>query len=187
MKRLLSLIAASAALGLAASAYAAPPEDSGAAQAPSAEQTPAPPQPDNPATAPASGSTSSDAAAQSGTSDSTATSSASASKGGDAQTVPAPGGQSSNGPDNTRLAAITPSGMSPQEACAGFQNNTDCAATLHVAQNLNIPFADLKAKLASGEKIDAAIKEMKPDADAEAELMKAVKQAREDAGSPPSG
>ena len=167
MKRFFSLIAASAALGLAASAYAAPPEDTGAAQAPSAEQTPAPP--------------------ASGTSDSTAPASSATTNSADAQTVPAPSAQSANGPDNTRLAAITPSGMSPQEACAGFQNNTDCAATLHVAQNLNIPFADLKAKLASGERIDAAIKEMKPDADAQAELTKAVNQAHEDAGSPPSG
>ncbi|HEX4388488.1 MAG TPA: hypothetical protein VH109_07665 [Steroidobacteraceae bacterium] len=82
----------------------------------------------------------------------------------------------------TRLAAIVPKGMDSQEACHGFASVTDCALTLHVAQNLNISFADLKSKLASGQSLIAAISDMKPGVDPQAEVQKAEAEARSDMG-----
>ena len=148
MKRFLTLIAATAALGLAAFAYAAGPEDqAGAAQPSPAEQ------PSMPSTDPA---TQSDASAQSSGSTS----------------------------QSTRLAAIVPSGMSAQEACAGFRSVDECAATLHASQNLSIPFPDLKSRVTGGAKLGTAIHQLKPDANVKAELRKAEEQARSDTRTP---
>jgi hypothetical protein len=151
MKRFLTLIAATAALGLAAFAYAGGPED----QAGAAQPSPAA-QPSMPSTDPAM---QSDPAATAQSSASTA--------------------------QSTRLAAIVPAGMSAQEACTGFRSVEECAATLHVSQNLSIPFPDLKSKVTGGAKLGAAIHQLKPDANVKAELRKAEEQARSDTRSPP--
>jgi glucose/arabinose dehydrogenase len=151
MKRFLTLIAATAALGLAAFAYAAGPED----QADAAQPSPAA-QPSMPSTDPA---TQSDPAATAQSSASTA--------------------------QSTRLAAIVPAGMSAQEACTGFRSVEECAATLHVSQNLSIPFPDLKSRVTGGAKLGAAIHQLKPDTNVKAELRKAEEQARSDTRSPP--
>ena len=79
-----------------------------------------------------------------------------------------------------RLAALVPSGMSAQEACAGFRTVEECAATLHASQNLNIPFEDLKSRVTGGTKLGAAIHQLKPDANIKAEVRKAAEQARSD-------
>ena len=150
MKRFLTLIAAIAALGLAAFAYAGGPEDQAGAAQPS------------PATQPSMQST--DPTTQS---DPAATAQSSASTA-----------------QSTRLAAIVPSGMSAQEACTGFRSVEECAATLHVSQNLSIPFPDLKSKVTGGAKLGAAIHQLKPDANVKAELRKAEEQARSDTRSP---
>jgi len=65
------------------------------------------------------------------------------------QSDPAATAQSSTSTtgQSTRLAAIVPAGMSAQEACAGFRSVEECVATLHVSQNLSIPFPDLKSKV----------------------------------------
>jgi len=148
MKRILTLMAATAALGLAAFAYAGGPEDqAGAAQPSPAEQ------PSMPSTDPA---TQSDASAQSSGSTS----------------------------QSTRLAAIVPSGMSAQEACAGFRSVDECVATLHASQNLSIPFPDLKSRVTGGAKLGTAIHQLKPDANVKAEVRKAEEQARIDTRSP---
>ena len=156
MQRFLTLIAATAALGLAGLVYAGGPEDqTGAAQRSPAEQ-PAMPStdPTSPyATAP--------------------------------QTDPSAMAQSSVSTlESTRLAAIVPSGMSTQEACAGFRSVEECAATLHASQNLSIPFADLKSRVTGGTKLGAAIHQLKPDANVRAEVRKAEDQARSDTRSP---
>jgi hypothetical protein len=83
-------------------------------------------------------------------------------------------------PPRTRLAAIVPSGMTPQEACLGFDSVAQCAATLHAAQNLNLPYPGLKSKVTGGQNLAAAIHDLKPSADAKAEARKAVDQARAD-------
>lgn len=150
MKRFLTLIAAIAALGLAAFAYAGGPEDQAGAAQPS------------PATQPSMQST--DPTTQS---DPAATAQSSASTA-----------------QSTRLAAIVPAGMSAQEACAGFRSVEECVATLHVSQNLSIPFPDLKSKVTGGAKLGAAIHQLKPDANVKAELRKAEEQARSDTRSP---
>jgi hypothetical protein len=79
-----------------------------------------------------------------------------------------------------RLAALVPSGMSAQEACAGFRTVEECAATLHASQNLNIPFEDLKSRVTGGTKLGAAIHQLKPDANVKSEVRKAAEQARSD-------
>ena len=150
MKRFLTLITATAVLGLAAFAYAGEPEDQAGAAQPSMP--------------------SSDPTTQSATvpqTDPAATAQSSASTG-----------------QSTRLAAIVPAGMSAQEACAGFRSVEECVATLHVSQNLSIPFPDLKSKVTGGAKLGASIHQLKPDANAKAELRKAEEQARSDVRSP---
>lgn len=84
----------------------------------------------------------------------------------------------------TRLAAIVPHGMSPQEACGGFMSTTQCAAALHAAKNLDIPFADLKAKVTGGQRLGAAIHALKPNADSKPEARRAEQQARSDLHAP---
>ncbi len=87
---------------------------------------------------------------------------------------------------NTKLSSnldkLLPNGMSAQQACDGFKNLGQCVAAIHVANNLNIPFADLKAKMTGkgAESLGKAIKTLKPDADAKAEAKKANKQAEKD-------
>jgi hypothetical protein len=88
---------------------------------------------------------------------------------------------------NTRLAAAAPPGMSAQEACSGFKTISECATTLHAAQNLDIPFADLKSKVAGGQNLAAAIHDLQPGADAKAEARRAAEQARSDLHAAPRG
>lgn len=85
---------------------------------------------------------------------------------------------------STHLAALVPAGMSPEEACTGFKSVKDCAASLHASQNLSIPFADLKSKVTGGQGLGAAIHELKPDANARAEVKKAEGQAQDDVHGP---
>ena len=81
---------------------------------------------------------------------------------------------------NPRLAALAPPGMSADEACAGFRSVDECAATLHAAQNLGIPFPDLKSRVTGGKNLGAAIHDLKPKAKATTEVRKAEDQARTD-------
>jgi len=81
---------------------------------------------------------------------------------------------------NTRLAALVPAGLTPEDACRGFKDLSECSAALHVAQNLNIPFADLKDRVASGQSLGTAIHALKPKADSKREAQRAAEQARED-------
>ena len=151
MKRFLTFIAATAALGLAGLAYAGGPEDQTGAQPSPAEQR------SMPSTDPTT----------------------------PYATDPSAMAQSSvSSLQSTRLAAIVPSGMSTQEACAGFRNVEECAATLHASQNLNIAFPDLKSRVTGGTKLGTAIHQLKPDANVKAEVRKAEEQARSDTRSP---
>lgn len=81
---------------------------------------------------------------------------------------------------NTRLAALVPTGLSPEDACTGFKDLGECSATLHVAQNLNIPFADLKDRVTSGQSLGTVIHFFKPDVDSRREAQRAEEQARQD-------
>jgi len=81
-----------------------------------------------------------------------------------------------------KLQKLLPQGPNIQEACDGFKKLGDCVCSIHVSQNLDIPFADIKAKATgkSAEKLEAAIHELKPSADAKAEKKKAYKQAEKE-------
>jgi len=74
--------------------------------------------------------------------------------------------------------------MSATEACSGFKSTTECAAALHAAQNLGIPFKDLKSRMSGGEKLGAAIHDLKPGADVRSEVSRAEEQARADLRAP---
>jgi hypothetical protein len=77
-----------------------------------------------------------------------------------------------------RLAAMVPPGMTNRDACADFASVMECATALHAAQNLQLPFMELKSRVAGGQNLAAAIYQLKPDADATAEVLKA--QAKSD-------
>jgi hypothetical protein len=100
------------------------------------------------------------------------------------QSAPEESNPSDNATDNARLAAVLPRGMSSQEACRGFTSLDLCAATLHAAQNLNIPFADLKGQVAAGQGLGAAIHTVKPSVDANAEATRAKAQAQQNMRAP---
>jgi hypothetical protein len=163
MKRINSLIAITAALGFAglAGAQTASPDPAMQPQAqpsepmPSEEPMPAP-------TTPAAPSTAADPSI------------------GSASTT----SSSATGEPGTRLAAIAPSGMTTQEACTGFNSVSECVTALHVSQNLSIPFPELKAKVTGGQKLGAAVHELKPAADAKAEVRKAEEQTQSDLHAP---
>ncbi|MBS0377056.1 MAG: hypothetical protein JSS29_01110 [Proteobacteria bacterium] len=87
-------------------------------------------------------------------------------------------------PGKAGLAALVPPGITPSEACNGFNSVQLCAATLHAAQNLNLNFSDLKHKVAPGESLGAAIHTLRPQADAAAEERRAKAQALQDLQSP---
>ena len=96
------------------------------------------------------------------------------------QGMPQQEGPAAPSSPRTHLAMLVPAGMSTEEACTGFKNVKDCAASLHASVNLNIPFGDLKAKVTGGQGLGAAIHELKPEANARAEVRKAQGQAQDD-------
>jgi hypothetical protein len=81
---------------------------------------------------------------------------------------------------NTRVASLVPAGMSTKDACIGFQNMAQCSAALHAAQNLNLPFADLKSRMIGGMSLLATIHALRPKADARREALRAEQQANAD-------
>ncbi len=87
---------------------------------------------------------------------------------------------------NTKLSSnldkLLPNGMTAQDACKGFRNLGQCVAAIHVANNLNIPFADLKAKMTGSGSVSLgkAIKDLKPAVNAKSEAKRANKQAAQD-------
>src|SRR5579863_6279426 len=88
---------------------------------------------------------------------------------------------------DTKLAAwltpLLPSGMTLATAAAGFKNEGQFVAALHVAKNLNIPFLELKDRMTAGESLGAAIHALKPDLDAktvESASVTADEQSRND-------
>jgi len=157
LKRLSTLITAAAALAVATLACAVQPQ---------------PGQPEHPSTRPAPSSPESTPPHQPPVDPNTMPSGQSPPDPSTASSAPA-------SPSN-RLAAIVPAGMSTREACLGFDNVKECATALHAAHNLNLPFAVLKTKLTDGQKLSAAIHDLKPEADAGAEARKAEAQAQRD-------
>lgn len=89
---------------------------------------------------------------------------------------------STNSKLSQKLDSLLPKGMTAQDACQGFKNLGQCVAAIHVAHNLDIPFADLKDKMtgSGSESLGKAIRDLKPDANAKAEEKKAKGQANDD-------
>jgi len=79
-----------------------------------------------------------------------------------------------------RLAAMMPAGMTAESACMGFKSLNGCSAALHVSRNLNIPFADVRDRMASGQSLAIAVHALQPSADLPKEVRRAEDQARED-------
>jgi hypothetical protein len=82
-----------------------------------------------------------------------------------------------------RLTALLPSGMTLDQAAAGFKNEGQFIAALHVSKNLGIPFTELKDRVTAGESLGAAIHALKPDVDekaAETAAATAEAQAKDD-------
>ncbi len=82
----------------------------------------------------------------------------------------------------TRLKTLLPRDVDPHTASKGFENLKDFVVTVHASNNLNVPFPELKHKMADGSSkaLQKAIHELKPDVDAKAETKKAGEQAKQD-------
>ncbi len=78
----------------------------------------------------------------------------------------------------SRVKLLLPAGMSLADASSGFKNQGQFIAALHVSQNLNIPFDQLKAKMTGTDhmSLGAAVHSLRPDLPAD-ETGKEVKKA----------
>jgi hypothetical protein len=81
-----------------------------------------------------------------------------------------------------KLKTLLPEGVEPHAASKGFGDLKDFVSVVRAANNLNVPFNDLKYKMANGssKELQKAIHELKPDVDAKAETKKASEQAKQD-------
>jgi hypothetical protein len=66
---------------------------------------------------------------------------------------------------STRIQPLLPAGSTVAAASAGFRNQGEFIAALHVSRNLNIPFDQLKAKLTgnNAESMGQAIHDLRPE------------------------
>jgi hypothetical protein len=82
----------------------------------------------------------------------------------------------------TRLTPLVPKGMTLDQAAAGFKNQGQFIAALHVSHNLDIPFATLKAEMTGPDhdSLGKAIRDLQPAANAKAEAKKAENEADAD-------
>ncbi len=82
-----------------------------------------------------------------------------------------------------KLTPLLPKGMTLQTAAAGFKNQGQFIAALHVSKNLNIPFTKLKAEMTGKDhdSLGQAIHELRPGADATRAAKHAESEATEDA------
>ena len=80
-----------------------------------------------------------------------------------------------------RLKAVLNEGMNLSIAAKGFRNGEEFAAVAHASRNLGVPFMVLKHRVLEEHKsLAAAIRELKPDADAVKEAGRARIMARAD-------
>jgi len=83
---------------------------------------------------------------------------------------------------SSKLQSLLPAGANLQTAAQGFKNLGQFVAAVHVSHNLGIPFDQLKSKMLGPppESLGKAIHDLKPTANAKAELKKAEHQAQQD-------
>jgi hypothetical protein len=82
----------------------------------------------------------------------------------------------------SRLQTLFPAGTDLSKESAGFRNLGQFVAAAHVSHNLDIPWADLKAKMTGDHRVSLgkAIQDLKPQTDAKTEANKAEKEADTD-------
>jgi hypothetical protein len=86
---------------------------------------------------------------------------------------------------SARLAPLLPAGTNIQTAATGFRTLGQFVAAVHASHNLNIPFAQLQAKMTgpNAESLGHAIKDLQPTASnqtVKADVKQAKQQARQD-------
>jgi hypothetical protein len=84
---------------------------------------------------------------------------------------------------DSKVQALLPSGMTLQNATAGFKNMGQFVAALHVSHNLNIPFDQLQKEVAGGKSLGQAIETLRPNTTksaAKAAVKEAEAQAKQD-------
>ena len=96
--------------------------------------------------------------------------------------VPVPQRISANAALVARLQPLIPPGMTAATAATGFKNEGQFIAALHVAHNLNIPFAQLKAEMTGSDhdSLGQAIHDLQSGVNAKAAVKTAEHQARAD-------
>lgn len=78
------------------------------------------------------------------------------------------------------LAKRLPEGTDVRAAASGFRTLGDFVAAVHVSTNLQVPFADVKARMMNGGSLGAAIAGLRPDTDAQIEARKARAMAHDE-------
>jgi len=81
-----------------------------------------------------------------------------------------------------RLTPLLPTGTTLDQAAAGFKNQGQFIAALHVSKNLGIPFAQLKGEMTGSDhdSLGKAIHDLKPTVDAKAAAKAAEDEAKAD-------
>ena len=93
--------------------------------------------------------------------------------------VPVPEKIAANPALVAHLQPLLPSGMTLANAATGFKNQGQFIAALHVSQNLNIPFAQLKAEMTGTDhdSLGQAIHQLQPAANTKVAVKTAEHQA----------
>jgi hypothetical protein len=80
-----------------------------------------------------------------------------------------------------RLKPVLNRGAQMSVAAEGFRNAEEFATVAHAARNTNVPFMVLKHRVVTeGKTLEAALREVKPDVDAKAEVARAEAAAKSD-------
>ncbi len=80
----------------------------------------------------------------------------------------------------TRLQPLFPAGTDITAASHGFKNTGQFVAAAHVSKNLDIPFDEIKTRVASGDSLGDAVRALKPKMD-KGEVKRQVKEAERQA------
>ena len=98
------------------------------------------------------------------------------------RTTPAPSAMSASEPRlHARLKPVLNSGARMAVAAEGFRSGEEFAAVAHAARNTNVPFMVLKHRVVDeGRTLEAALRDVKPDVDAKAEVARAQAAAKSD-------
>lgn len=86
-----------------------------------------------------------------------------------------------------RIRPLLPRGTDPNRAASGFGDLSEFISTLHVSDNLDIPFHELKARVTGPDSrsLGDAIREFRPAADPGVEVRRAHEQAKRDQAKSP--